>query len=59
MFDPLIHSGIVFVYACVGLAVALWRLVKLGVMAVAGGVLAWLYDAECERYAYQEGVNDE
>ena len=54
MFDPIIHASIIFVYATIGLAVALWRLVKVGALAVAGGVVAWLYDAECERHAYQE-----
>ena len=58
--DALFHAGIVFVYATIGLAVALWRLVKLVVMAVAGATLTVLFERECDRAGvYQtEGESD-
>lgn len=61
MFDPIIHASIIFVYATIGLAVALWRLVKLVVMAVAGATLTVLFEREMDRAGvYQEqGEEDE
>lgn len=61
MFDPIIHASIIFVYATIGLAVALWRLVKLMVLAVAGATLTVLFERECDRAGvYQtEGESDE
>ena len=55
MFDPIIHSGLVFVYAAVGLAVAVWRLCKVLVASIAAGVLAVLWEREGDRAGhYQE-----
>jgi len=51
--DALFHASVVFLYACIGLAVALWRVGKMLVAAVVGGVLAYIFERETEELALQ------
>lgn len=51
--DALFQASLVFVYAAIGLAVALWRVAKMLVAAVVGGVLAYWFEREGSELAYQ------
>lgn len=44
--DALFQAGLVFAYACIGLAVALWRLCRMVALSIGAGVVAWALDRE-------------
>ena len=56
--DALLQASLVFVYATVGLAVALWRVARILVCAVVGGVVAYCFESECTRMEHQTGGED-
>jgi hypothetical protein len=47
--DALFQASWVFVYAVVGLAVALFRVARILVCAVVGGIVAYCFEREGER----------
>lgn len=53
--DALLQASWVFLYAVIGLAVALWRVARILVCAVIGGIVAYCFENECTRMEHQTG----
>ena len=56
--DALFQASWVFLYAVVGLAVALCRVARILVCAVVGGVAAYCLEREVDRMEHQTGGED-